>query len=65
MCNDEMHYVTTKTGLCSNAANIGERKIWTLSEFCTWQNSVRGQEPQKCIYYIPAQEMAKHRAKFD
>jgi len=22
--------------LCSNAANIGERKIWTQSEFCTW-----------------------------
>jgi len=32
---------------CSNAANIGERKTWTQSEFCTWQNSVRGQESQK------------------
>jgi len=32
---------------CSNAANIGERKTWTQSEFCTWQNSVRGQEPPK------------------
>jgi len=32
---------------CSNAANIGERKSWTQSEFCTWQNSVTGQEPQK------------------
>jgi len=30
---------------CSNAANIGERK--TQSEFCTWPNSVRGQEPPK------------------
>jgi len=33
--------------LCSNAANIGERKTWTQSEFCTWQNAVRGQEPPK------------------
>jgi len=32
---------------CSNAANIGERKTWTQSEFCTWQNSVTGQEPPK------------------
>jgi len=29
---------------CSNAANIGERKTWTQSAFCTWLNSVRGQE---------------------
>jgi len=35
---------------CSNAANIGERKTWTQSEFCTWQNSAREQEPPKCIY---------------
>jgi len=32
---------------CSNAANIGERKTWTQSEFCTWQNSVTGQQPPK------------------
>ena len=32
---------------CSNAANLGERKTWTLSEFCNWKNSVRGQEPPK------------------
>jgi len=25
-----------------NAANIGERKTWTQSEFYTWQNSVKG-----------------------
>ena len=49
---------------CSNTANIEERKTWTQSEFCSWQNSVRGQDPQKCIYSVPAQEMAKHRAKF-
>jgi len=29
---------------CSNAGNLGERK----SEFCSWQNSVRGQEPPQC-----------------
>ena len=32
---------------CSNAANIGERKTWTQSEFCKWQNYVTGQEPRK------------------
>ena len=32
---------------CSNTANIGERKTWTQSEFCTWRNSVRRQEPPK------------------
>jgi len=51
---------------CSNAANIWERKTWMQSEFCTvqWQNSLRGQEPQKCIYSVPAQKTAKQRAKF-
>jgi len=50
---------------CSHAANIGERKTWTRSEFCIWRNSVRGQELQKmCIQCIPAQETAKHHAKF-
>jgi len=37
---------------CSNAANIEECKTWTQSEFCTWHNSVTGQEPPKCIYSI-------------
>ena len=32
---------------CSNAINIGERETWMQSEFCTWQNAVRGQEPPK------------------
>jgi len=32
---------------CSNAANTGERKTWTQNEFCTWQNSVTGQESPK------------------
>ena len=46
----------------NNTANIGERKTWTHSEFCNWQNSVRGQERQKCIYSVPVQETVKHRA---
>ena len=49
---------------CSNAANIGEGKTRTQSEFCTWQNSVRGKNPRKCTHNVPAHEMAKHRAKF-
>ena len=32
---------------CSNTAIIGECKTSTQSEFCTWQNSVTGQEPPK------------------
>jgi len=48
----------------SNAANIGERKTWTKSEFCTWQNSIRGKSHQKCVYCVPAHHTAKHRAKF-
>jgi len=44
---------------CSNADNIGEGKNWTQSEFCTWLNSVRGKSPQKCIYSVPSQDMAK------
>jgi len=41
-------WLTPDAGVsCSNAANVGERKTWTSSEFCTGQNSVRGQEPQK------------------
>ena len=36
---------------------------WTQSEFCTWQNSVREQEPPKMyMYSAAAQETAKHRA---
>jgi len=34
----------TATVPCSKAANIGEHKIWTQSEFCTRQNSIRQQE---------------------
>ena len=49
--------------LCSNAANTGKRKTWTQSEFCTWPNSVRGQQPQKCMCSVQAHETAKHHAK--
>ena len=37
---------------CSHTANMGERKTWTQSEFCTWQNSVRGKSLQKRIYSV-------------
>jgi len=58
-------WLTPAAGVpCSNAANVGERKIWTQSEFCTGQNSVRGKSPRKCIYSVPGQETAKRRAKF-
>ena len=60
-------WLTPAAGVvCSNAANIGERKTWTQSDFFTWQNSVRGggKSPQKCIYSVPAQETTKDRAKF-
>jgi len=36
---------------CSDAANIGERNTWTQSEFCTWQNSVRGKSLQN-VYIV-------------
>jgi len=38
---------TSARVLCSNAANLGECKNRTQSEFCSWQNSVTGQEPPK------------------
>jgi len=41
-------WLTPAAGVpCSNAVNIGEGKTWTQSEFCTWQNLIRGQEPPK------------------
>jgi len=41
-------WLTPAAGVsCSNAANIRERKTWSPSEFCTWQNSVRGQKSPK------------------
>jgi len=49
---------------CSNAGNIGERKIWTQSQFYTGKILLRGNSPGKCIYNVPAQETAKHHEKF-
>jgi len=37
---------------CSNAANIRAQKTRTQSQFCTWQNSLRGQEPPKDVYIV-------------
>jgi len=36
----------------SNAANIGERKTWTQSKFCTRQNSIMAQEPPENLYIV-------------
>jgi len=32
---------------CSHTANIGKSKTWRQSEFCSWQNSAREQEPSE------------------
>jgi len=38
-------WLTPAAGVpCNNAVKIPERKTWMQSEFCTWQNSVTGQE---------------------
>jgi len=50
--------------LCSNAANMGERKTWTQSEFCTGQNSIRAIARENVYNSVPAQETANDRAKF-
>jgi len=48
LLNATKFFLTPTTRVpCRNAANIVERKTWTQSEFCTWQNSVTGQEPPK------------------
>ena len=47
----------------SNAANIGECKTWTQSEFCMWQKSVRGKSHQKCIYSVRSQERRSNIVK--
>jgi len=31
---------------CSNAANTGERKTWTQSEFCTWRSLISFYPPR-------------------
>jgi len=49
---------------CSNAANIGEHKTWTQSEFAYGKIALGGKSPRKCIYSVPSQDTAKRRAKF-
>jgi len=49
--------------LCSNAANIGERKTWTQSEFAAGKILLWGKSPKNVyIYSVAAQETAKHHA---
>jgi len=38
------------TYLLTNLLNIRERKTWMQSEFCTWQNYVRGKSPKMYIW---------------
>jgi len=58
-------WLTAAAGVsCSNADNIGERKTWTQSKFCVWQNSPRGKSHGECICSVLAQKTAKYRAKF-
>jgi len=38
---------------CSNAANTGERKIWTKANFARGKIPLRGKSPRKCIYTSP------------
>jgi len=50
-------WLTPARAPCCNAANIGERKTWTQSDFCSWQNFARGQAPpppqkKKNVYII-------------
>jgi len=49
---------------CSKAANIGQGTIWTQSEFCACDIPSASKSSWKCIHSVPAQETARHRAKF-
>ena len=59
-------WLTPTAGVpCSNAANTGERKTWTYTvNTAPGKIPSGGKSPRKCIYNVPAQETAKHRAKF-
>jgi len=48
--------------LCSNAANIGEHNTWTKVNFEPVRISLGATAPK--MYSVPAQNTAKHRAKF-
>ena len=47
---------------CSNAANI--ERIRRKVNFAAGKIPLGGKSPRKCIYSVPAQKTAKHRAKF-
>jgi len=54
-------WLTPAAGVqCSNAANIGEGQPWTQSEFCTSQNSVKGQAPPEMNMYTVSQKITNH-----
>ena len=46
-CCSKVCLKTTAWVPCSNTPKTEERKTWTQSELCTWQNSIRGQETPK------------------
>jgi len=51
---------------CSNAANIGQRKTWTVDavNFAAGKIPLGGNSHPKCTDSVQAQETAKHPAKF-
>ena len=49
---------------CSNVVNIGERNTWTQREVCTNGKISSGARAPENVYNVPAQETAKHRARF-
>jgi len=59
-------WLTSTAGVpCSNAANREEHKTWGRKvNTAPGKILSGGKSPRKCIYTVPAQEMAKHRAKF-
>jgi len=58
-------WLTPAAGVpCSNAANIGNARLGRNVNFVTGKSPSGGKSPRKCIYSVPAQETAKHRAKF-
>ena len=58
-------WLTPAAGVpCSNAANVGEFKTWTKVNFAPGKIPSGGNSSQICVYSVPAQETAKHHAKF-
>jgi len=60
-----LHIHLTAQVPCSNATKIWECKFGGCRvNFAPGKIPQWGKNPRKCIYSVPAQEMAKHRAKF-